>query len=279
MGFRRRELPALLGGALLALAAGAALLAGHLASRAPDDKEVARRLRPPAWAGGTWEHPLGTDELGRDVLSRMLHGARVSLGVGIASVALSAPLGVLVGLAAGFLGGRVDRALMRLTEIQLSIPTVLLAITVVTVLGPGLANVVLTLSVTGWTLYARLIRGETLAVKQREFVEATRAMGAREARVMFRHVLPHVLSPAIVVATFAVGGMIVLEATLSFLGIGVPPRVVTWGSMLNSGRLYLAQAWWLLAFPGGAIFLTVLAVNLVGDWMRDRLDPRLRNRL
>jgi peptide/nickel transport system permease protein len=168
---------------------------------------------------------------------------------------------------------------MRITDIQLAIPTILLAIAVVAVLGPGLGNVILTLSVTGWTLYARLVRGETLAVKGREFVQAARANGAGDTRIMARHVLPNVFSPVIVVAVFAVANMIVLEATLSFLGLGVEPSVVTWGRMLNGGRLYLSTAWWLTAFPGLAIFITVLAVNLLGDHARDWLDPRLRNTL
>lgn len=275
----RRHLPLLTGGALLGAIVLIALLADQMAPAGPHAQDITQRLRPPVWAGGRWGHLLGTDELGRDILSRLMHGARVSLLVGVVAVAISCPLGVLVGVVAGYLGGRIDRALMRLTEIQLAIPTILLAMAVVTVLGPGVGNLVITLSVTGWTLYARLIRGETLALRGREFVEATRAAGASEARVMLRHVLPNVVSPAIVVATFAVGTMIILEATLSFLGIGVPPRVVTWGSMLNGGRLYLASAWWLTAFPGVAIFVTVLAVNLVGDYLRDRLDPRLRNQL
>jgi peptide/nickel transport system permease protein len=229
--------------------------------------------------GGTWSRPLGTDELGRDVLSRLLHGGRVSLMVGLLAVAVSCPIGVVIGLASGFFGGWIDRMLMRFTDIQLAIPTILLAMALVTVLGPGVPNLIITLSVTGWTIYARLIRGETLALRDRDFIEATRAAGAGQARIMFRHVLPNVVSPVIVVATFAVGSMVVLEATLSFLGIGVPLRVATWGSMLSSGRTYLKSAWWITAFPGLAIFVTVLAINALGDSMRDALDPRLRSRV
>jgi peptide/nickel transport system permease protein len=217
--------------------------------------------------------------VGRDILSRLIYGARVSLLVGVIAVGLSCPLGVVVGLIAGYAGRRVDDVLMRITDIQLAIPTILLAIAVVAVLGPGLGNVILTLSVTGWTLYARLVRGETLVVKERDFVQAARAAGAGDGRIMARHVLPNVFSPVIVVAVFAVANMIVLEATLSFLGLGVEPSVVTWGRMLNGGRLYLSTAWWLTAFPGFAIFVTVLAVNLLGDHLRDWLDPRLRNTL
>jgi peptide/nickel transport system permease protein len=194
-------------------------------------------------------------------------------------VGVSCPLGVLVGLVAGYAGRRTDDVLMHITDIQLAIPTILLAIAVVAVLGPGLPNVIITLSVTGWTLYARLVRGETMTVKTRDFVQAARANGAGDTRIVLRHVLPNVFSPVIVVAVFAVANMIVLEATLSFLGLGVEPSVVTWGRMLNGGRLYLSTAWWLTAFPGLAIFVTVLAVNLLGDHLRDWLDPRLRGSL
>ena len=251
----------------------AALFAGWVAPYPASEQDITRRLQPP----GMGAHLLGTDEVGRDVLSRLIYGARVSLLVGVVAVALSCPLGVLVGVVAGYAGRRTDDVLMRLTEIQLAIPTILLAIAVVAVLGPGIRNVILTLSVTGWTLYARLTRGETLSVSGRDFVQAARATGAADLRIMARHVLPNVLSPVIVVAVFAVANMIVLEATLSFLGLGVEPDVVTWGRMLNGGRLYLSTAWWITAFPGLAIFLTVLAVNLLGDYLRDWLDPRLRN--
>jgi peptide/nickel transport system permease protein len=271
--------PLVIGGSVLAAFVLMATLASQLAPTAPNEQDILHRLAPPVWAGGTWARPLGTDDLGRDILSRLMYGTRISLAIGTVVVAISCPLGISVGLAAGFLGGRVDRVLMRLTDVQLAIPTILLAMAIVTVLGPGVLNVVIALSVTGWTLYARLIRGEALALRSREFIEASRAAGAGELRLMLRHVLPNVLSPAIVAATFAVGGVILLEATLSFLGIGVPPRVVTWGSMLNGGRLYLASAWWLTAFPGLAIFVTVLAVNMIGDALRDLLDPQLRHRL
>ena len=272
---RRAGLPFWLALGALVVVAGGALFADRLAPFGPGEQDITRRLRPPATAG----HVLGTDELGRDILSRLLHGGRVSLLVGVIAVGLSCPVGMLVGVTAGYAGRRIDDVLMRITEIQLAIPTILLAIAVIGVLGPGLTNVILTLTVTGWTLYARLIRGETLAVKERDYVIAARAAGAGDLRIMGRHVLPNVLSPVIVVAVFAVANMIILEATLSFLGLGVEPQVVTWGRMLNAGRLYLGSAWWLTAFPGLAIFVTVLAVNLVGDHLRDWLDPRLRGSL
>lgn len=272
---RRAGLAFWLAAGALAVIVLAAVFAERLAPYGADEQDIARRLRPP----DPHAHLLGTDEVGRDILSRLVHGARISLLVGVIAVAVSCPLGVLVGLVAGYAGRRTDDTLMRLTDVQLAIPTILLAIAVVAVLGPGLQNVVITLSVTGWTLYARLVRGETLAVKGRDFVIAARAAGAGDARIMARHVLPNVLSPVIVVAVFAVANMIILEATLSFLGLGAEPSVVTWGRMLNAGRLYLSTAWWLTAFPGLAIFVTVLAVNLLGDHLRDWLDPRLRGSL
>ena len=275
----RGRLLVLVAGSVLTAIVLLALFADRVAPAGPNDQDIAARLRPPAMVGGTWSRPLGTDELGRDVLSRLLYGGRVSLMVGLLAVAVSCPIGVVIGLASGFFGGWIDRMLMRFTDIQLAIPTILLAMALVTVLGPGVANLIITLSVTGWTIYARLIRGETLALRDRDFIEATRAAGAGQARIVFRHVLPNVVSPVIVVATFAVGSMVVLEATLSFLGIGVPLRVATWGSMLSSGRTYLKSAWWITAFPGLAIFVTVLAINALGDSMRDALDPRLRNRV
>jgi peptide/nickel transport system permease protein len=253
----------------------AAVFAERLAPYGPNEQDILKRLQPPGVPG----HVLGTDEVGRDILSRLIHGARISLLIGVIAVGLSCPLGVLVGLVAGYAGRRTDDVLMHVTDIQLAIPTVLLAIAVVAVLGPGLPNVMITLSVTGWTLYARLVRGQTMTVKTRDFVQAARANGAGDTRILLRHVLPNVFSPVIVVAVFAVANMIVLEATLSFLGLGVEPSVATWGRMLNGGRLYLNTAWWLTAFPGLAIFVTVLAVNLLGDHLRDWLDPRLRGAL
>jgi len=271
---RRRGLAFWLSAGAVGVIVVAAALAEPLSPYGPNEQDITRRLQAPGLT-----HLLGTDEVGRDILSRLIFGARISLLVGVIAVGVSCPVGVLVGLVAGYAGRRTDDMLMRITDIQLAVPTILLAIAVVAVLGPGLWNVILTLSVTGWTLYARLTRGEALTIKSRDFVQAARATGAGDLRIMVRHVLPNVLSPVIVVAVFAVANMIILEATLSFLGLGVEPRVVTWGRMLNGGRLYLSTAWWLTAFPGLAIFVTVLAVNLLGDHLRDWLDPRLRNTL
>ncbi len=271
---RQRGLAFWLSASAVGVIVVAAALAEALSPYGPNEQDIAQRLQAPGLT-----HLLGTDEVGRDILSRLIFGARISLLVGVIAVGVSCPVGVLVGLVAGYAGRRTDDVLMRITDIQLAVPTILLAIAVVAVLGPGLWNVILTLSVTGWTLYARLTRGEALTIKSRDFVQAARATGAGDVRIMVRHVLPNVVSPVIVVAVFAVANMIILEATLSFLGLGVEPRVVTWGRMLNGGRLYLSTAWWLTAFPGLAIFVTVLAVNLLGDHLRDWLDPRLRNTL
>ena len=271
---RQRGLAFWLSASAVGVIVVAAALAEALSPYGPNEQDITQRLQAPGLT-----HLLGTDEVGRDILSRLIFGARISLLVGVIAVGVSCPVGVLVGLVAGYAGRRTDDVLMRITDIQLAVPTILLAIAVVAVLGPGLWNVILTLSVTGWTLYARLTRGEALTIKSRDFVQAARATGAGDVRIMVRHVLPNVLSPVIVVAVFAVANMIILEATLSFLGLGVEPGVVTWGRMLNAGRLYLGTAWWLTAFPGLAIFLTVLAVNLLGDHLRDWLDPRLRNTL
>jgi peptide/nickel transport system permease protein len=220
--------------------------------------------------------PLGCDHLGRDIRSRLIYGSRVSLVVGITAVLISGLLGVSLGLVAGYHGGRLDALIMRLVDVQLAFPFILLAITVVAVLGPGLRNVIIVLGVAGWMYYARVVRGQVLALKEKEFVAAARALGAPTRLIIPRHVLPNVLTPVIIVATFAVATNVITEASLSFLGLGVEPRIPSWGSMLSDGRAYIGRAWWLTTFPGLAILVTVLSINLLGDWLRDRLDPRLR---
>jgi len=273
----RRLAPLFAGGMLIAVLLLSATFAGVLLPTGPNQMDLAHHLAPPAFLGGTMRHVLGTDALGRDVLARLLYGARISLLVGFISVGIAAPLGITVGLIAGYAGGTLSRVLMGLCDIQLAIPTILLTIAVITVLGPGIANVIVSLSIAGWPTYARLVRSETLVVVSQDYVEAARAIGAGHLRIAGRHVLRNVLTPAIVFGTFAIADMIILEATLSFLGLGVPPRVVTWGSMLNDGRIYIASAWWIAFFPGLLIFLAVLGINLIGDFLRDGLDPRLRN--
>jgi peptide/nickel transport system permease protein len=276
---RRRRLAfrAVFGLTVLGLMAGAALLAPRIAPWDPGRQMLLKRLRPPVWqARGAWEHPLGTDHLGRDILSRILHGGRISLGVGLSSVAVSAVLGVTLGLLAGFHGGRTDALIMRTVDVFLAIPYILLAMGVVFALGPSLLNVILVMGVTRWVQFARVVRADVLSIREREFVAGARARGSRPGRLLLQHVLPNALTPIIVVATLELAFMIVYESALSFLGLGVQPPTPTWGWMLSDGRNYLGTAWWLATFPGLAIMLTVLAVNLLGDWLRDTLDPRLR---
>ena len=272
----RRHGVALLGLAVIATSAALAVLAPALAPDDPIRNDLLERLTPPAWLdGGTWRHPLGTDTLGRDVVSRLLYGARVSLIVGFSAVVVAGALGVALGLVAGYYGGRLDDVLMRLGDVQLAFPALVLAIAVLAVLGAGLVNVVLVLGVTGWVTYARIARAETLSLRHREFVESARALGARDGAILWRHVLPNVLPPLVVVATFSVARTIIAEASLSFLGLGIPPPAPSWGAMLDEGRNYLTTGWWLALFPGLAILGVVLGINVVGDWLRDTLDPRL----
>ena len=253
-----------------------AALAPALAPADPIRNDLLARLAPPMWMdGGSARHPLGTDTLGRDVVSRLLYGARVSLLVGFAAVLVAGVVGVALGLVAGYYGGRLDDLLMRLGDVQLAFPVLVLAIAVLSVLGASLGNVIVVLGLTGWVTYARIARAETLSLRHREFVEGARALGARDAAILWRHILPNVLPPITVVATFSVARTIIAEASLSFLGLGIPPPAPSWGAMLDEGRNYLTTGWWLALFPGVAILALVLGINLVGDWLRDVLDPRV----
>jgi peptide/nickel transport system permease protein len=222
------------------------------------------------------DHPLGTDKLGRDLLSRILHGGRISLLVGISTVTISLIIGLIVGSLAGFFGGWVDQLLMRLVDILLAFPGILLAIAFTAVLGPGLDHVVIALCLIGWTSYARLVRGEILALREREFVQAARALGCNPKRIILRHLLPNLLPPLLIQATFGLAAAIVAEGSLSFLGLGVEPPTPSWGSILNDGRQFLLVAPHLTTYPGLAIMITVLALNLVGDALQERLDARNR---
>jgi peptide/nickel transport system permease protein len=255
-----------------------ALFAPQLAPFDPTAPNLRARLAPPAWAGGPEQHLLGTDHLGRDILSRLIYGSRIALLVGVAGVTLQALLGITLGILAGYFGGRLDVAISRLIDTLIAIPNTILYLTVLGVFGPSLVGLVLVIGFIGWTTFARVVRAETLSVRNREFVEAARALGQFTPIILLRHVLPAIMAPIIVVATLNVATVIILEASLSFLGFGVQPPTVTWGRMLADGRNYVATAWWLATFPG--VFITFLCLSLIflGDRLRDVLDPRLRGR-
>ncbi|MDH3269980.1 MAG: ABC transporter permease [Gemmatimonadota bacterium] len=265
---------------VLGAVAIAAAFGPVLAPSDPNRQNLALRLADPMAAGpdGTvfW---LGSDALGRDVLSRLLYGARVSLLVGIAAISVGGGIGIVAGLLSGYFGGWVDDLIMRLGDIQLAFPFILLAIMFLVVMGSGVGNLVLVLGIGQWVTYARIVRADTLSLREKEFVEAARALGDSTPSIIFRTILPNILAPLTVIASFNVASVILSEAALSFLGLGVPPEVPTWGSMLAESRdTLVANKWWLAVFPGVAIMLTVLSFNILGDWLRDFLDPRLRER-
>ena len=236
------------------------------------------RLIPPFWQdGGTLSHPLGTDPLGRDVLTRIIYGTRVSIIIAGAALTIGGGFGTLVGLTAGFYGGKIDTLLMRLADITLAFPLILFAILLVMVIGPSMMNVIVAISLVLWARYARVIRGEVLGLMQRDFIARARVSGASDWRIMIRHLLPNVMPTLIVLLTLQVGWVIIVEASLSFLGAGIPPPTPAWGSMLADGREYVSTAWWVTTSPGIAIMLVVLAFNLSGDWLRERLDPKQRS--
>jgi ABC-type dipeptide/oligopeptide/nickel transport system permease subunit len=274
---RRRRVPwtLLLPAVPVLLAVLVAALAPWIAPHSPTSGNLALRLRPPAWQeAGVAERLLGTDLLGRDVLSRLVWGARISLLIALAATVIGAAVGSLVGLVAGFYRGTVDTVLTKLIDIQLAFPFVLLAIAVVAVAGPSIPVLVVVLAIGAWVGHARIVRGLVLSLREREYVQAALALGAGAPRIVARHLLPEVLSTIIVLATFDVGRIIILESTLSFLGLGVQPPTPSWGSDLRDAAAYVRQAWWTAAFPGVAIMLVVLAINLLGDALRDWLDPR-----
>lgn len=264
----------------LTLAAIAAALGPWLSPFDPNRQNLILRLADPMATGPDggifW---LGSDALGRDVLSRLLYGARVSLTVGFAAISVGGTIGIVAGLLSGYFGGWVDDVIMRLGDIQLAFPFILLAIMFLVVLGSGVWNLIIVLGIGQWVTYARIVRADTLALREKEFVEAARALGDSTPSIIFRTILPNILAPLTVIASFNVASVILSEAALSFLGLGVPPDVPTWGSMLAESRdTLVANKWWLAVFPGVAIMLTVLSFNILGDWLRDFLDPRLRER-
>ncbi|MGA7672213.1 MAG: ABC transporter permease [Nitrolancea sp.] len=276
------------GGVILLMIVVLAVFAPQISPYNPNLGHITDRLNCPVFTScprygttqtihGSSQHVLGTDQLGRDILSRVIFGARVSLIVGLTAVALGAGAGSTLGLLSGYYGGAIDSVVMRLGDVFLAFPYLLLAIAVVAVLGGGLLNVIVVLAIAGWVPYARLMRGSVLSAKSHEYVIAARSIGATDRSVLFRHLLPNAVTPIIVYGTFAVAATIIAEAGLSFLGLGVGSTRPTWGNMLADGRAYVSTAWWLATIPGIAIMITVLSINLIGDWIRDALDPTLRN--
>jgi peptide/nickel transport system permease protein len=255
-----------------------AVFATQVAPHDPLKGALAKRLKPPVWQqGGSIEHPLGTDKVGRDILSRIIHGARVSLVVSLVAIFVGGTIGTAMGLISGYFGRWVDSLIMRMVDISLSLPTILLALVLVAAVGPSFGTVIGVLVVLLWARYARLVRGETLAIKERDFIARARVAGASHTRIMLRYIFPNVVSSLIVLATLQVGYVILLESALSFLGAGLPRPTPAWGLMIADGRELIVTAWWVSMFPGLAIMLTVLALNLLGDWLRDHFDPKLRH--
>ncbi|HXG04821.1 MAG TPA: ABC transporter permease [Candidatus Binatia bacterium] len=267
-----RALKAWVGIGLSGIVLLAALAAPWIAGHDPLRTDFAAALRPPGSPG----HLLGTDQLGRDLLARVLHGARLALFIGACTTLLTAVVGSLLGLVAGFVRRWPGAVIMRLADVQLSFPFILLALTINAIVGVGLTTIVVSLTAAGWVVYARVVRGEVLSVREREFIQAAAALGTGQVRLLFRHVLPNVVPSIVIVASLQFSQFVVAEAAISFLGFGVQPPRPAWGSMLAESRDFLYVAWWLAAFPGLALALTALGVNLLGDWLRDTLDPRLR---
>jgi len=255
----------------------AAMLAEFLTPYSPTEISLANRLRPPFWeAGGSLGHPLGTDPMGRDLLTRMLYGARVSLGVAVLALVVGGGIGAALGLIAGYHGGRLDALVMRVADTTMAFPIILFAILFVVVLGGSMLTTVFAIALVLWARYARVIRGEVLSLRERDFIAQARIAGCSATRIMLIHLFPNILNTLVVLLSLQVGWVIIVEASLSFLGAGIPPPTPTWGSMIAEGRDYIATAWWVSFFPGLAILLTVLSFNLSGDWLRDALDPKLR---
>jgi peptide/nickel transport system permease protein len=253
-----------------------AVFAPWISPHDPTLQDVEKRLIPPIYEeGADPNYLLGTDHLGRDIVSRLIYGARISIVVSISAVALSAIAGTLIGLFSGFYGGKVDSFFMRIADVQLAFPFILLAIAIIAVLGPDLQNIIITMAITGWVIYARVVRAEVLSLREKEFILSVKALGGSNGRIIFNHLLPNVIPPIIVIVTLEMARMIIMEAALSFLGLGIQPPTPTWGGMLADGRVYLATSWWLATFPGLVIMVVVLGINLLGNWLRDMLDPRL----
>ncbi|KFN05608.1 oligopeptide ABC transporter permease [Paenibacillus macerans] len=267
------------GAVLVLIVCLTALLAPLLAGHDPAAVDPLNRLKPPMWLeGGTKEHWLGTDNLGRDMWSRIVYGSRVSLIVGIGAVLVSGAIGAVLGLVSGFYGKWIDAVIMRVADGFMAIPTILFMLVVMAVVGPGLTTLIFVIGVTNWVSYTRVVRGEVLSIKERDFVKAAKAVGAKNGRIILKHILPNILSSFIVISGMNVATTIIMEASLSFLGLGIKPPDVSWGGMLSDGRQYVATSWWVATFPGLAITVTVLGVIFLGDWLRDVLDPRMKTK-
>lgn len=272
-----RDRVALLGLVIIAGVIAMALFAPALAPHDPTEVNIAQRLMPPVWdAQGNAQYLLGTDQLGRDILSRIIFGSRVSLVIGISVVLIAGSFGILIGLVSGFYGGRVDEVLMRITDIQTAFPGLLLALTIITMIGPSVENLIIVLAINGWMVYARITRGIMLSLRELPYMDAARVIGCRNRRIIFFHALPNLMSPLLTLSTLELARIILAEATLSFLGLGVQPPDASWGLMIADGHDYIARAWWLVTLPGLAIAITVFGVNLVASWLRVYSDPTQR---
>ena len=272
---RARTVPGVVGAVILLLLLIAAVFADQLAPNAAN-QDLLSRLDAPTWAGGAHGYLFGSDNLGRDILARMILGARVSLTVGLVGVVVSGGIGITLGLVAGYLGRGWDRVIMRFADVQQAIPVLVLAVAVAAILRPSVINLIAVLAITTWFTFARVVRAEVLSIREMLYVESARVVGASGVRIVTRHILPNAVASIIVISTLQIGNLILFEASLSFLGVGVPITTPTWGRMVFDGIEYVSTAWWIAIFPGIAVMLTVLATNLVGDWLRDALDPRQR---
>lgn len=253
----------------------AAVFAPWIVPHDPNHQSFIVSLNPPAWQnGGSLNHILGTDNLGRDLLSRLIYGARLSLTIALFAIVLAGAIGIFLGLLAGYVGGVIDGLIMRVVDAFLAMPFILMALAIVAALGPSTPNIIVIMAITNWPRYARLVRGEVLTIKQSDFVLLARVAGLPSWRIALKHVLPNVANSILVLATLDIGRVIILESSLSFLGVGIQPPDVSWGLMLSDGRSYLGVAWWMTVMAGSAILITVLCVNVFGDWLRDQLDPR-----